>query len=76
MEINQDSLHNCDFCNDTGFLLYEKKYPDHEFAYTTATYCTCTEGQRLSDVHDVYFRENRDKVKGKGKKTHDDFNDF
>jgi len=69
MQKNQDSLHDCELCKDTGFMLFEKKYSDHEYYYTTATYCTCKIGVKIADGHRVYFRKKRDEVEGKFKES-------
>ena len=66
MEKNQDSYYNCGLCMDTGYLLYEKKYPDTVQTYTTATHCTCEIGQGLATGYSAYI--NKEKVRSeKGK---------
>ena len=60
---NQDSLHDCELCNDTGFTLYEKKHHDTEFSYTTATYCICEKGQKIATGNQSYFREKMEKIR-------------
>ena len=69
MQKNQDSLHDCEHCRDTGFILYEKKHSDTKHYYTTATYCTCERGQKMSDGHRRYFMKKREKAEGKFKES-------
>jgi len=69
MQKNQDSSHDCESCQDTGYVLFEKKYSDTKDYYTTAMYCMCIRGQNLSDGHRAYFRKKRDEAEGKFKES-------